>query len=598
MRDFIERLKENRVIIADGAMGTMLYSKGVPRGHCFDELILSNPNIIKEIHRAYRDAGAEILETNTFGANYAVLDRYYDLGKEVRDINYYGAKLAREVAPDAFIAGSIGPITRPLDTSEKLSISDIERMFSQQITALLDGGVDLIILETMSDLEEALAGFRAARRVGDSPVIVSFSFSNEGRTITGLDPATVAERLKREGVRILGANCGSGPREVYRATQKMIDAPWLSAMPNAGLPKFVQGRFVYPHNPDYFAYYAKRFLSLGVSIIGGCCGTTPEHIRAISEAVKGREVMEKRRKVSLKDNLRVVQTERKITTSLKQKCKEKFLWIVEMETPKGADVKREIELAKKLSSLGIDVIAVSDTPMAIMRMGPLGLAHRIKEETGMDVILHKTTRDRNILGLQSDLLAAFSLGIDNILALTGDPPSAGDYPFSIAVYEVTSKGLIEMINSLNSGRDWLGNPLESPTGFWVGAASGIELTEVELSRVKAKIEAGAGFLMTQPVFDIEAFSKFVERIKEFKVPIFAGVMPLFSSQQAEYLHNEVPGISIPEDIRKRADKEGVEIARELINRLKNLTNGVCIMLPKSRYSILRELLHPEGAKGS
>jgi len=590
MRDFIERLKDNRVIIADGAMGTMLYSKGVPKGHCFDELNLSNPNIIKEIHRAYREAGAEILETNTFGANYAVLDRYYDLGKKTRDINYYGAKLAREVAPDAFIAGSVGPITRPLDTSERLSLPEIEEMFSEQITALIEGGVDLIILETMSDLEEALAGFRVTKKIGNFPVIVSFSFSNEGRTITGLDPATVAERLNREGVRIYGANCGSGPREIYRAIQKMIGAPWLSAMPNAGLPKFVQGRFVYPHNPDYFAYYAKRFLSGGVSIIGGCCGTTPEHIRAISEAVKEKEVRGKEHKVFFKDNLRVVQTEREITTPLKQKCREKFLWIVEMETPKGADVKREVELAGELSSLGIDAIAVSDTPMAIMRMGPLGLAHRIKEETGMDVILHMTTRDRNILGLQSDLLSASSLGIDNILALTGDPPSAGDYPFSIAIYEVTSKGLIEMISSLNSGRDWLGNPLESPTGFWVGAASGIEPTEVELSRVKSKIEAGAGFLMTQPVFDIKTFSKFIERIREFKIPIFAGVMPLFSSQQAEYLHNEVPGISIPEDIRKRADKEGVEIIKEIISELKDLVNGICIMVPKTRYSILKELL--------
>lgn len=592
MRDFIGRLKENTVIVADGAMGTMLYARGVPKGRCFEELNISNPDIVRSIHRAYKEAGAELLETNTFEANRVVLDRYYNFGEKTKDINYYGAKLAKAVAPNSFIAGSVGPITRPLDTSERITLDEIDEMFTEQITALLDGGVDLIILETMSDLEEALAGIRAAKRIGNFPIIVSFSFSNEGRTITGLDPLTVAEALKREEIKILGANCGSGPQETYKAIQKMIsDIPtWLSAMPNAGLPRFIQRKFVYPRNPKYFAYYAKRFLSLGVSIIGGCCGTTPEHIRAISEAVKGQGVARLKSRSIPKSSTVTIHKVEEIATSLKEKAQNKFLWIVEMETPKGTNVKKEIELAKSLCSLGIDAIAVSDTPMAIMRMSPLGLAHRIKEEVGIDVILHKTTRDRNILGLQSDLLAAFALGIENILALTGDPPSVGDYPFAIAVYEVTSKGLIEMINFLNSGRDWLGNPLASPTRFWVGAASGAELTDLELSRLRGKIQVGAGFVMTQPVFDADAFSKFVKEVRKFHIPIFAGVMPLFSSQQAEYLHNEVPGINIPEEIRKRANKEGINIAKEIINKLKGLVNGVCVMLPKNKYSILEELL--------
>lgn len=589
----MERLKENRVVIADGAMGTMLYSKGVARGHCFDELNISNPEIIREIHRAYKEAGAELLETNTFGANYAVLDRYYDLGKKVRDINYYGAKLAKEVASSVcFVAGSCGPVTRPLDTSERLPISQIEDIFYEQIVSLLEGGVDLIILETLSDLDEARAGIKAAKRAGSPPLIVSFSFSNEGKTITNLDPAAVVEGLKEEGVEVIGVNCGTGPQDTYRVIQKMIveSTFWLSCMPNAGLPKFIQGNFVYPHNPEYFAYYAKKFLSLGVSIIGGCCGTTPEHIKAIAEVIKGKEVRKTKSKMNIKTYSEKVYRKEEITTPLKEKSKTKFILIVEMKPPKGTDIERELKLAKDLALLGIDAIAVTDNPMAIMRMNPLGLAHRIKEEVGIDVILHKTTRDRNILGLQSDLLAISSLGIENILALTGDPPSVGDYPFSIAIYEVTSKGLIEMINSLNSGKDWLGNPLTSPTRFWVGTASGVQPAELELSRLKSKIDAGASFVMTQPVFNLESFSEFLEKVKNFGVPIFAGVMPLFSSQQAEYFHNEVPGISIPEEIRKRADKEGLDIAKETIEELKKLVNGIWITLPKSKYSVLKELL--------
>ncbi len=595
MDNFWDTLNDKRVIIADGAMGTMLYSSGVPKGRCFDELNLSNPDVVQGIHRAFRKAGAELLETNTFGANRLVLERYYGIGDKTHDINYKGAKLAKEVAEGAFVAGSVGPMARPLESSLKPSVTEIEEIFAEQITALLEGGVDLIIIETMSNPEEACAGVRAATSIGDFPIIVSFSFSNEGRTLTGVDPLEAAQAVSKEGVKILGVNCSSGPQEVYAAIQRMLgtSSVWLSAMPNAGLPKFIDRKFVYPHNPEYFVYYAKKFLSLGVSIIGGCCGTTPEHIRALRESISGEKVVRKRVKRLPKRISPSLIKAKEVTTSLKEKARGEFIWIIEMETPKGTDLGEEIRGARELQSLGIDALSISDSPMARVRMGPIALAHRIREETSLEVILHKTTRDRNILGLQSDCLAASALGIENILALTGDPPSAGDYPFSAAIWEVTSKELLEMIRYLNSGRDFLGNPLTTPTRLWTGSATGVEASEETLRRLKTKIEAGAGFLMTQPVFNLETFTRFVEKVKKFETPIFAGVMPLLSSRQAEYMHNEVQGISIPPDIRKRADKDGVEIAKETINKLKELVNGVCIMLPKNRYSILKELIQQE-----
>ena len=592
MSNFRDVLNEERVIIADGAMGTMLYSSGVPKGRCFDELNLSDPEIVKGIHKAYHKAGAELLETNTFGANRLVLDRYFGLGDKTSEINYRGAKLAREVAEGAFVAGSVGPVTRPLDSSEKLKVTDIEEIYSEQISSLLEGGVDLIILETMSDPEEARAGIRAARKLCDIPLLVSFSFSDEGRTITGMDPIQVSRSLEKEGIKILGVNCCSGPRDVYMAIRRMTGKPdiWLSAMPNAGLPKFIDRKFVYPHNPEYFAYYARKFLSLGVSIIGGCCGTTPLHIKAISESIVDEKVIKKKLKhLPKKERTSLYRTE-DVNTQLKKKADKEFILIVEMEPPRGTDLNRELKLAKELQSIGVNALSISDSPMARVRMGPLALAHRIKDETSLEVILHKTTRDRNILGLQADCLAASALGIENMLALTGDPPSAGDYPFSAAIWEATSKELIEMIISLNSGRDLLGNQLQSPTRLWVGSASGIEPMKEVFLRLKAKIEAGAGFIMTQPVFDLDNFSKFVKEVKKFDIPIFAGVMPLFSREQAEYLHNEVPGIRIPEDIRKRADKDGVKIINEIISGLKELVSGVCIMLSKGKYSIIKELI--------
>ncbi|MEO0293220.1 MAG: bifunctional homocysteine S-methyltransferase/methylenetetrahydrofolate reductase [candidate division WOR-3 bacterium] len=588
--NFLETLEEEKVIIADGAMGTSLYSLGIPKGRCFEELNISEPNIVQEVHRAFREAGAEIIETNTFGANRLVLDLYYGLGKKTKEINYKGAKIAKEAGKGAFVAGSVGPITRLLNGKEEVPFSQIEEIFSEQITSLLEGGVDLIIIETMSDIEEAKAAINAVRKE-NSPFIVSFSFSNEGRTLKGFDPEDIANFLKKEDVEIMGVNCGSGPQESFSSTKKflLVEPKWLSAMPNAGLPRFIDRKFIYPYNPEYFLHYAKKLISIGVSIIGGCCGTTPQHIKMLAENLKGEKVV--RKKISFNGRLQTkeVYKPKVVTTTLKEKTKREFILIVELEPPRGTILDEEIKIAKELERIGITAVSISDSPMGKVRMDPLALAHRIKEETSLEVILHKTTRDKSILGLQSECLSISALGIENILALTGDTPTI-EIPILSSPQELTSKELIRIIKTLNSGKDIFGNPLESPTNLWVGAALGVELNNIEISRMNSKIELGAEFFITQPVFDLEKFIPLAEEVKKLSIPIFAGVMPLLNSTQAEYLHNEVPGISIPMEIRKRADKEGIKIAKEIIRNLKEITNGVCLMLPKKKIELLKNLL--------
>ena len=624
MNDFFLRLKSKQPLIADGAMGTMLYSLGVPKGHCYDELNVSKPEIIAQVHSTYAQHGAELIETNTFGANRFILEKFYDLGKKTFEINYQGAKIARESCPNCFIAGSVGPITRPLELAEKPSASEMAKIFQEQIEALIAGGVDLIILETFADLDEALIAFKTAKVcTGDKPIIVLFSFTPDGLTLTGVEPGLVAKTLIKFGAKIVGANCSSGPQGVLNAIKKMIpmNPDFLCAMPNAGQVRFQQGRFFYPHNPDYFAYYAKRFVQSGVSIVGGCCGTTPEHIKAMAYPLKNLTV----KQPSVRTKAKIIETKpqksKSAQTALKTKAQKKFTLVVEIETPKGINLDSEIEWVKQLAELNVDAVSISDSPMAKVRMNPLPLAHRIKQEVGLDVILHVTCRDRNLIGLQSDLLAAYALGIENILALTGDPPSVGDYPYA-TVYEVTSKGLIEIAQKLNQGIDGLGNPLVEATGFWIGAAANgtPENLDQELVRLKTKLAAGAGFIITQPVFDLKRFTEFLNCLKQsarvgsspkgrpirgrridstvcLRQPVFAGIMPLASVRQAEYLENEVPGISIPDDIMQRLKKagsnetkEGIAITKDLIKKLKGLVNGVCMMIPKGKYQLLKEVL--------
>ncbi len=598
--DFWEKIKQG-VLVADGAMGTLLYERGVPKGHCYDELNLSNSLLIKEIHKAYVDAGAELIETNTFGANEYILSKYYDLGKKSKEINYRGAKLARESAQDLLVAGSVGPITRPLESWEKLRASEIEEIFSSQILALVEGGVDLIILETMASIDELILGFRSAKRICDLPIICQLSFTEEGRTILGVDPVEATIKLNKEEVQIMGVNCGIGPQSVYESIYRMghLTKAILSAQPNAGRASWTGEKFVYPATPEYFADYAKRYVNSGVSIIGGCCGTTPAHIFAVKEAVKSLSPLP-RKIVQIKGTeLKPTPTTRlaeatsrsaEVPSSLQEKLKKKFILSLELSPPKGANIERELFIAKNFKNLGGDCVNISDNPMSRLRMSPVPLAHIIRENIDIEIILHFTCRDRNLLAIQSDLIGMFALGIQNILALTGDPPSVGDYPFATAVFEINSEGLVEIINSLNQGIDRLGNPILESTSFFVGVASRLD----EALRTKGKINKGARFIQTQPCFDVQEFQKFSSRFIGLEIPVIAGLLVLGSLRQAEFIQNEVPGITIPAEImermRKGASNEGALIARELLQELRKFSSGVCIMLPSGKYELVEKIL--------
>jgi homocysteine S-methyltransferase len=601
-RDLFERLKSGIVIIADGAMGTLLYARGVPKGHCYDELNLSNPSVIKAIHQEYAEAGAELIETNTFGANRFVLSKYYDLGAKAFDINLAGARIAREACPHCFIAGSVGPVSRPLETAEALRKEELAAIYGEQISALVEGGVDLIVLETMSDLEEAKIALGQALKLGKVPVVVQMSFVEDDRTITGTSAAQAVVELADVDAPVVGANCGQGPQATIEVVGKMAGRRdvFISAMPNAGLARYSLGRFSYPHNPEYFASCGEELLKLGVGIIGGCCGTTPEHIAALSSRIAGKKVVAHRREaVKLEKTARIAPPPA-ITTPLKEMVSQKFTIVVELSPPKGTELSNDISSAKELMRAGADAVSISESPMARIRMSPVALGHRIKSELGMDVILHFTCRDRNILGLQADLLSVYALGLVNILALTGDPPSVGDYPFATGVYEVNSRGLVEIISKLNSGVDYLGNKLSSAAGFWIGVAAspGSEDTEGEIKRLGEKVKSGANFIVTQPVFDVDNFYGFLKKADLGTVPIFAGLLPLVSSKQADFLHYEVPGITIPESIRQsmRSAGEGesrnlgISVAVRLMEELSQVAAGVCIMAPLRRYDVAAEVI--------
>ncbi len=596
---FWERLEEG-VLICDGAMGTMLYQKGVPKGHCYDELNLSSPGIVRDVHSEYLRAGAEIIETNTFGANRVILQRYYDLGDKVQEINYWGAKIAREVAGEQFVAGSLGPVTRPFESLLKPSPGEMQEVFREQIEALLEGGVDLLILETFSDLEEMEQGFLAAKRLAELPVVCQMTFLPEGKTLSGVDPIRFAKKLTELGARILGANCCRGPQDTLDAVVEMgrVSPAKLSAQPNAGLPSFSDGKFLYPSTPEYFAEYARKYVDAGVSVVGGCCGTTPDHIRAISQAVKRAEVKPREIvQVELKED--EAPAPKTPPPSLRDKFKKKFIVTVEIDPPRGTAIEKEIRAVQSLREAGVDAVNISDSPMARVRLSPLPLAQIVKNRIGMDVILHFTCRDRNIIALQSDLLGAHALGVDTILALTGDPPSVGDYPYATAVFEITSQGLVQMMKTLNEGFDLAGNPIGEPTSFLIGVAvnPSSEDPSREVKKLEAKVEAGAHFAQTQPVFDLPVLERFLKLVSHLEIPLIVSLLPLYNYRHTEFLHNEVPGIEIPHPIRERmkrvGDKgaeEGVEIARELLSQLRGLVQGVSLMPPFKRYDLALKIM--------
>lgn len=609
VKPFLEQIAEGAVV-CDGAMGTMLYARGVFLNRCFDELNLSNPGLVRGIHEEYVEAGADVIETNTFGAHRFKLGPH-GLEAQVRKINREGARIAREAAQGrGLVAGSIGPIGKPLAPIGNVSFEDGVAAYREQAEGLVEGGVDLFLIETMPSLDQARAALTAVRAVSQLPVGVSLTFNDEGATSYGEAPEDIVRALEEWDVPVIGANCSQGPQPMLETIERMAAVARkakLSAMPNAGSPALVDGRYVYLCTPEYMASYARRFLAAGVSVVGGCCGTTPAHIKNLVRSVRmmrpSRESVTVREPSLPKEAPAPIPREEK--SALARKLAKKFVVSVELDPPKGADPGLILERAQRCRESEIDVINVADGPRASARMSAQSLCVLMQTKVGVDTILHYTCRDRNLLGIQSDLLGAYALGLRNILAITGDPPKLGDYPDATAVYDVDSIGLIRIMDRLNHGCDLAGNLFGPALGIHIGCGADPSKPDVEkeVRRLEEKVKAGAEYVMTQPIYDPRTLTRFLSLIKHIEVPLLVGILPLYSHRNAEFLHNEVPGMSIPDDIRERmrkagsgekAQAEGVAIAQEATLAARDLAQGVYIMPPFNKVDLavrVIEVLH-------
>jgi homocysteine S-methyltransferase len=594
-------------------MGTMLYAKGISLARCYDELNAAMPQIVKEVHLAYVKAGAEMIETNTFGANKFRLEKF-GLGERVRELNLAGARLAREVAgDDLYVAGAVGPLGIRLEPMGLTSLEEARTAFREQITVLVEGGVDLIVIETMMDLNEAHQALLAAREVGQFPVVVQMTVQDDGSTLTGSLPEDFARALDEWGADLIGVNCSVGPAAVHEALERIaaVTEKRLSAQPNAGMPRTVEGRNLYLCSPEYMASYARRFIQAGARLVGGCCGTTPEHIKAIKAAV--RSLSPQRARVHVEFIARPGHTLPPLPVASRSRLArklacEEFPVLVEVTPPKGCDATKEVEGAQYLLEQGIDAVNIPDGSGATARMSALTLAALLQQRAGIDVLLHYSSRDRNVLTIQSDLLGAHALGVRNLLALTRDTPQYSTVMESDAS-EVDAIGLVNLLSNLNRGLDVGANPLGAQTAYVVGASinpCALNLEE-ELRRFQYKVEAGADFAVTQPIFQVEQLAKFLERARGFAphLPIIAGILPLTSFRNAEFMNNEVPGISVPPavmermraaDSGERARQEGLKIAQETLQEIRSLVQGVQIAAPFGRYALAVEVAQALGAR--
>ena len=600
VKGFLERLQDG-VVVGDGAMGTMLYARGVFVNRCFDELNLSNPALVRSVHEEYLEAGADIIETNTFGAHRFKLGPH-GFDQQVRKINREGARVAREAAQGrGLVAGSIGPLGKPLEPLGNVSFDEAVAAYREQAEGLAEGGVDLFAIETIPALDQARAAVTAIRAVSALPITVSMTFTEEGTTFYGDKPEDVVRTLEDWDVTVVGANCSQGPQPMLETVQRMASVAKrlkLSAMPNAGAPAMVDGRYVYLCTPEYMASYARRFIAAGASVVGGCCGTTPAHIRNLVRSVRmvqpAREVVTVVPPAAARETLPPIPREEK--SPLARNMGKKFVVSVELDPPKGADPGRIIDRAQYCKENEIDAVNVADGPRASARMSAQSLCVLMQTKVGVDTILHYTCRDRNLLGIQSDLLGAYALGLRNILAITGDPPKLGDYPDATAVYDVDSIGLIRIMDHLNHGRDLAGNAIGPPLGIHIGCGADPSKPDLEkeVRRLEEKVKAGAEYVMTQPVYDPKTVETFLGMIRHLHVPVLIGILPLYSHKNAEFLHNEVPGMTIPEDIRERmrkagsgedAQAEGVRIAQEALLAVRDLVQGAYVMPPFNKVDL-------------
>ncbi|MBI2154767.1 MAG: bifunctional homocysteine S-methyltransferase/methylenetetrahydrofolate reductase [Candidatus Rokubacteria bacterium] len=606
---FVSRLAE-RPLLCDGAMGTMLYARGVPLDACFDVLNANNPDLVRSIHAEYVSAGADLIETNTFGANRFKL-AVHGLDARVHEINVRGAKLARDVREtmgrEAFVLGSIGPLGKYLAPIGTISADEGRAAFREQAEGLLEGGVDGFVVETFSDLQEIRLAVEAIRAVTDLPIVAQMAFTEEGVTFVGRTAAEVARALRGLPVQVIGANCSVGSSVLYDILEQMLPEAGglpVSIQPNAGLPSRVGERLIYLSSPAYMAEYAGKMLVTGARIVGGCCGTTPDHIRAMRAAVDRHVPTAARvRRVSVSPPAReeapALRTAAAPTLLARKLEAREVLVTVELDPPRGHNIEKLVQGAKLLKERGVEIVDINDGSLGRIRMSVLPTAVLVREATGLDIIMHFTCRDRNLMGIQADLLGAHAMGIRNILAIKGDPPRAGDYVNATAIFDVNAIGLIRIIQGLNGGLDATGNSIGEPTSFHVGAGLNPAAVDPdkELARLFRKIEAGARWAQTQPVYDLEGLERFLSRAGRLSIPIIVGILPLHSFRHAEFLHNEVPGITIPDAVRARlrdagdrALRRGIEMAQSLLQEIRGRYAGAYLMPSFGRYEVVAEVL--------
>ena len=602
MRDFRELIESDGIYVFDGAMGTRLYEKGIYINRSYDELNLINKDLVREVHEEYIKAGAEIIQTNTFSANSNKLQQF-GLDAQLAEINYAAVKIAREAAGDkVFVAGTMGPLGLRIEPYGPTSFDEAKEMFRQQAEALLEGGIDVFVLDTFSDLSEIQQAIKAIKEISDLPIIAQIAIQMDGNTVFGATPEIFTQRLDNWGADVIGLNCSVGPALFLNALEKMreVTAKKISAQPNAGLPRDVQGRQMYMCSPEYMAEFSRRFIQVGASFIGGCCGTTPAHIKLLADAI---------RSVSPRQTAQVFVKQPATVDELtpadvsvmplaersnwgEKIANRKFVTSVEVLPPKGCDADKTLASIKLLKDAGVDAVNVPDGPRAQTRMSAQATSVLIEREIGIEAVLHYCCRDRNLLGMMSDLLGAAALNLRNLLIITGDPPKMGPYPDATAVFDIDSIGLTNMVNKLNHGLDLGNNPIGKPTTFTIGVGvnPGAVNMEEEIRRFEWKVEAGAEYAITQPVFDTEQLRTFLDKISHVRIPIIAGIWPLVSFRNAEFLHNEVPGVNVTSEILERmrtasekgkeeAREEGIAIARESLLEVRDVIAGVQVSAP-------------------
>jgi len=602
-------LLNDRVVLGDGATGTYLYELGVPLNHCLEELNLTRPELLTKVYQEYADAGSQVIETNSFGANRLRLARY-GLEHQVSEINWRAARVAKDALKgrDVFVGGSVGPLSlRPADG--EISVDDRKVLFREQIGALLDGGCDLIFLETFTVLDELLLALNVFQNLTNIPVVTSLGVSEEGRLVSGQTFPEAVKILKDAGADIVGINGTCGPQACLHLLSKLAvgEDDLLSVYPNAGKPEFYEGRFNYAASAEYFAATLPRLVEEGARLIGGDYGTRPEHIAAMAPILKELKPVKVKKVSTSTPRLRVETTEPAIKTSrveeasILEQLKKKQVSIVELDSPKTLSMDKFLAGAKALKDAGAAAVTLADNSLAILRVSNFAAAIRVREEVGITSLIHLACRDRNLLGLQSEIMGLGTLGFRHVLALTGDPAKVGDHPGATSVYDLNSVGLIKLMAGMNRGVNAVGRPLNGQTNFIIGCAFNPNAVnfDSQVKKLESKLAAGAQYVMTQPVFDLDLARKTVERLKPLGVPVFLGVMPLLSSRNAEFLHNEVPGIKIAEPLREKlrlcaddssAVKIGLEVAREVRDVALEAFNGVYLITPFLRYEVSIELM--------